>query len=402
MRLNKLLLLGCLPFFFASCSEESSVVDPQEELGEKVYIALSIENRAIKKKSHQFANKLMALASKENENTFISPLNLLASMGALSNGANEQTYDETMAALGLQEHSLGALNHYHKTIMNGILTEEDPNVEHFAINAMAIDQSLKYKTAFSDKTIEYNILQYFHYGKANFMYNLDYDIKAHDGWIAQETQGMITKLQLPIDASTKAFLYNACCFKGKWASSFDQQNTVEASFTTESGTTQMVPMMHGTLKDVSYTETDDYQFASLDFGNGSFNLALALPKEGKSVADIMSTVDWDTSNTDLYDVKLALPKFKLETIVHLNEILQNIGIKEAFKENAFSGIADGCHFTHMQQNLYFEIDESGVKEATQPSGTPDISMSLNRPFLFAIRENSTNTLMFTGKIAKIE
>jgi len=304
-----------------------------------------------------------------------------------------------MAALGLQEHSLEALNHYNKTIMNGILTEEDPNVEHFAINVMLIDQSLKYKKAFSDKTIEYNILQYFHYGKAN-MYNLDYDIKAHDGWIAQETQGMITKLQLPIDASTKAFLYNACCFKGKWASSFDQQNTVEASFTTESGTTQMVPMMHGTLKYFSYTETDHYPFASLDFGNGSFNLALALPKEGKSVADIMSTVDWDTSNTDLYDVKLALPKFKLETIVHLNEILQNIGIKEAFKENAFSGIADGYQLTHMQQNLFFEIDESGVKEPS--TGSANVTMTLNRPFLFAIRENSTNTLMFMGKIAKIE
>ena len=29
-------------------------------------------------------------------------------------------------------------------------------------------------------------------------------------------------------------------------------------------------------------------------------------------------------------------------------------------------------------------------------------MVVNRPFLFAIRENSTNTLMFMGKIAKIE
>ena len=401
MRLNKLLLLGCLPFFFASCSEESSVVDPQEELGEKVYIALSIENRAIKKKNHQFANQLMPLVSKENENTLISPLNLLVSLGALSNGANEQTYNETAAVLGLQEHSMEALNHYHKTIMHGILNEEDPNVEHYAKNMMVMDQSFQYKRTFSEKILEYYYLS-FPFGRSNLMYDSDRAKNAYNQFVGLETQGMITNLQLAIDASTKAFVTNACCFKGKWASSFDQQNTVEASFTTESGTTQMVPMMHGTLKDVSYTETDDYQFASLDFGNGSFNLALALPKEGKSVADIMSTVDWDTSNTDLYDVKLALPKFKLEKVVYLNDILQNIGIKEAFKENAFSGVADGCHLTHMQQNLFFEIDESGVKEATQPSGTPDISMSLNRPFLFAIRENSTNTLMFTGKIAKIE
>lgn len=401
MRLNKLLLLGCWPFFFASCSEDS-IEKPQKEEGEKVYISLSIEQRAIKKKSHQFANQLMTLASKENENTLISPLNLQVSLGALSNGASEKTYNETVTALGLQEHSLEVLNHYNKTIINGILLYgHDPNVELFVKNSMVIDKRLKYKETFKEN-IQENYYFSLPLGSYDFMYNPDLLKNSLNQSIERETLGMITDLQLPIDASTKAFLYNACCFKGKWASSFDQQNTVEASFTTESGTTQMVPMMHGTLKDVSYTETDDYQFASLDFGNGSFNLALALPKEGKSVADIMSTVDWDTSNTDLYDVKLALPKFKLETIVHLNEILQNIGIKEALKENAFSGIADGCHFTHMQQNLFFEIDESGVKEATQPSGTPDISMSLNRPFLFAIRENSTNTLMFTGKIAKIE
>lgn len=400
MKLNKLLLLGCLPFFFASCSEEE-VKDPQEELGEKVYIALSIENRAIKKKNHLFANQLMPLVSKENENTLISPLNVLVSLGALSNGANEQTYNETAAVLGLQEHSLEALNHYHKTIMHGILNEEDPNVEHFVKNFMIIDQSFQYKGTFSEKISEYYYFS-FPLGRDNLMYHSERIKTSFDQWIELETQGMITNLQLPIDASTKAFLSNACCFKGKWASSFDENNTVKASFTTESGATQMVPMMNGAFKDISYTETDDYQFASLDFGNGSFNLALALPKEGKTTSDIISTVDWDTSDATMHDVKLALPKFKLEKIVHMNEILQSIGIKEAFKENVFSGVADGFHLTHMQQNLFFEIDESGVKEATQPSGTADITMTLNRPFLFAIRENSTNTLMFMGKIAKIE
>ena len=97
-------------------------------------------------------------------------------------------------------------------------------------------------------------------------------------------------------------------------------------------------------------------------------------------------------------------KFRISKTAYIFEYIfcTMLSSEITLKENAFSGIADGCHFTHMQQNLFFEIDESGVKEATQPSGTPDISMSLNRPFLFAIRENSTNTLMFTGKIAKIE
>ena len=399
MKLNKLFLLGCLPFFFASCSEDS-IENPQKEEGEKVYISLSIEQRAIKKKSHQFANQLMTLASKENENTLISPLNLQVSLGALSNGASEKTYNETVTALGLQEHSLEVLNHYNKTIINGILLYgHDPNVELFVKNSMVIDKRLKYKETFKEN-IQENYYFSLPLGSYDFMYNPDLLKNSLSQSIERETQGMITDLQLPIDTSTKAFLYNAWCFKGKWASSFDEKKTIEASFTTEKGTSQTVPMMYGTQKGISYTENDDYQFASLDFGNGSFNLALVLPKEGKSVADIIPTVDWDVSNTTTHDVELALPKFKLGTVVYLNEILQGMGIKEAFKENAFSGIANGYQLTHMQQNLFFEIDESGVKEPS--TGSANVTMTLNRPFLFAIRENSTNTLMFMGKIAKIE
>lgn len=184
-------------------------------------------------------------------------------------------------------------------------------------------------------------------------------------------------------------------------SPFDEKNTVAESFTAEDGITQTVPMMHGIQNNVSYTENDNYQFASLDFGNGSFSLALALPREGKSVSEIISSVDWDTDNATAHDVKLALPKFKIETAVSLNEILQNMGIQEAFKENSFPGIADECCFTHVQQNLAFEIDESGV-EKSPSTGTADISMTLNRPFLFAIRENSSGVLLYMGKIASVE
>ena len=341
----------------------------------------------------------MTFVSKENENTLISPLNLQVSLGAMCNGASEQTYNETITALGLQEHSLEALNHYNKTMMNGILDEQDPNVEHFATNFMIADTRSQLKETFTEKMPESYYL-IFHYGNANLMYDSDQQKRSLNQWIELETQGMITDLQLPIDASTKAFLFNACCFKGKWTSSFDEKNTIEASFKTENGTSQTVPMMHGTQKGISYTENDDYQFASLDFGNGSFNLALVLPKEGKSVAEIIPTVDWDASNATAHDVELALPKFKLGTVVYLNEILQNMGIKEAFKENAFPGIADGYELTHMQQNLFFEIDENGVKEPS--TGSANVTMKLNRPFLFAIRENSTNTLMFMGKIAKVK
>ena len=167
--------------------------------------------------------------------------------------------------------------------------------------------------------------------------------------------------------------------------------------------------MHKTDERI-YTENKDYQLVSLDFGNKSFSMIIVLPQPGKTIAEILSSIDWNTSNiSHEADVILSLPKFKLETLTKLNETLQGMGMKSIYDNNSLSSISDNLTLEWVQQNVYFEIDESGVKTSavTSANGLESSSgsiytMEVNRPFLFAIRENSTNTLMFMGKIAKVE
>ena len=402
MRINKLLLLGCLPFIITACSEEEF---EKSGTGEKVKIELDVQQRSIQKKSNDFANQLMTHAAKENKNILISPLSLQVTLGMLANGANNETCNEIVTALGLKDYSLEELNEFHKIVMNGILNEQDPKVELSLSNSMWMDKSLQAGEGFK------NSLKTYYSASLN---NVDFnntDLAKNEinNWANKETKGMIKDLQLPLTTSTKFVLSNACYFDGQWSSPFNTKNTFTEFFTTENGVAQKVPMMHKTAKRI-YTNNDDYQLVVLDFGNKSFSMVVVLPQPGKTIAGIIPSIDWSTSNVSHeVDVVLSLPKFKQEKLTKLNEILQGMGMESLYESNSLSNISDNLSLSWAQQNTCFEIDESGVKTSTvtsanglESSSGSIYEMTVNRPFLFAIRENSTNTLMFMGKIAKIE
>ena len=185
-------------------------------------------------------------------------------------------------------------------------------------------------------------------------------------------------------------------FDGQWSSPFNTKNTFTEFFTTENGVAQKVPMMHKTAKRI-YTNNDDYQLVVLDFGNKSFSMVVVLPQPGKTIAGIIPSIDWSTSNVSHeVDVVLSLPKFKQEKLTKLNEILQGMGMESLYESNSLSNISDNLSLSWAQQNTCFEIDESGVKTSTvtsanglESSSGSIYEMTVNRPYPW-FRHRSTN------------
>ena len=115
------------------------------------------------------------------------------------------------------------------------------------------------------------------------------------------------------------------------------------------------------------------------------------------------------SKTKHQSLKLKLPKFKIENKDLLTETLKKMGISEAFTQGAdFSNLSkDNLFISEIMQANYFCIDEQGTEASavtgtvniTSPGGTPTaIDFHVNRPFLFIIKEKSTGTILFLGKI----
>jgi serpin B len=403
---NLLWILLCgISLLGISCSNDD--IPENDSPGVKTNIVLSNQQRSIVEYGNNFANELLVKTIKENENILISPFSLQVVLGMLANGADEEAYNEIVSTLGLKNYSQTELNEYFQKMSEGIIGEEDPKVELALANSMWIQNEYSINGNFKS-----GIQQWYEASINHVDFNdLGKVRTAIDQWAREATNSTIKELGLPINESTIMVLANAIYFSGKWASPFNEKNTSNGTFICEDGTTQTVPFMHGLKKKATYMETEDYQWVSLPFGNESFSMIFLLPKEGKDLADVLPGAEWKASDDARNpSVNMALPRFKLETVKQMKETLDAMGISKIFTQNSLPGIAENLCVSFVQQNAYLEIEESGVKaSAVTSSGvlemSPEITlveMNLNRPFAFAISENSSDAILFMGKIAKIK
>jgi len=120
------------------------------------------------------------------------------------------------------------------------------------------------------------------------------------------------------------------------------------------------------------------------------------------------------------EVRLELPKFKLEFTSGLNDALKKLGMNDAFIENIanFNGIEIGkdLYIDEVIQKTYLNVDEAGTEAVAvtivegvggcSPSEkVPKIyPMIVDRPFLFLLKNNKlplNNEMLFISKIEEL-
>jgi len=206
------------------------------------------------------------------------------------------------------------------------------------------------------------------------------------------------------------YLINAIYFKGTWKYQFDPANTSVATFTTPKGNSPC-DMMYQRARYV-YHASGTEQIVDMAYGNGQFSMTVILPQQGLSIDEYcqgLTEQKWDalTSDLDSTQVDLYLPKFKLDYERALNDDLVAMGMGTAFFGPGFSHIAtDPLVITEVKHKTFVEINEEGTEAAAVTSigmirtvAEPAVPvMRMDRPFICAIRERATGTILFLGKI----
>ena len=104
-----------------------------------------------------------------------------------------------------------------------------------------------------------------------------------------------------------------------------------------------------------------------------------------------------------------MPKYKFSYEKQLNDQLQSMGMVNAFIPGLanLSGISDASIFvSFVKQNTFVEVDEKGTEAAavttigiiTTSFPPQPREFVIDKPFVFAIRERTTNTLLFIGQV----
>lgn len=355
-------------------------------------------------------NHLAALPDNANGNVTVSPVSMQYLLAMVANGASDEARDEIRKALSMNDFTLDDINTHSSELIHKLPTE-DAYVNLELANGAWTDKTFEPKTSFVDRLkASYDA----EFGTLDFAQHTADAAAAINKWANDKTHGLIPKVSLDITNETQMVLANAVYFNGKWSNPFDKKDTRDAPFTNEDGTKATVHMMSSELTAPLY-QADGLTAVELPYGKGYFSMMLVMPDEGRPIADFNSTFDWwelhQKMNSNVGMI-VHLPRFTVDNKwKQLVDACKAMGIERIFKEGGLSNLSDTpLAISQICQDIHTEVDESGTKAAavtttgmyTTAVGehTPPV-IEFNRPFLYIIRENTTGTILFMGKIAKL-
>uniref|UniRef100_A0A3B3ZQ02 Serpin domain-containing protein n=1 Tax=Periophthalmus magnuspinnatus TaxID=409849 RepID=A0A3B3ZQ02_9GOBI len=248
-----------------------------------------------------------------------------------------------------------------------------------------------------------------------------------NNWVEEQTQGKITDL-LPsgvVSASTRLVLVNAIYFKGKWSSQFQEENTTDGEFRLNKTDTKPVKLMMQKAKfHFSFIEEVKCKVLEMPYEGNDLSMVIILPKDiedettGLEMLEQMLTYDkfkeWTGRDTmGFVEVKVRLPRFKMEESYDLKEVLKSMGMVDAFDvaRSDFSGMssANDLVLSEVRHKAFVEVNEEGTEAAAATGAVINERAAMitetfdgDHPFLFFIRHNPSNSVLFAGRFSSPE
>lgn len=238
---------------------------------------------------------------------------------------------------------------------------------------------------------------------------------AINDWVAERTRDRITEL-IPEDVlndMTRLVLTNAIYLRAKWIKRFEQGGTAAAPFHRLDGTTVSAQLMRLGRTKLSYARGTDHQAVRLPYF-GNLSMVVIVPEPGRFKAferSLSGDVLHEIANGFQEGlVLLRLPRFEFRTRAPLREALSALGMPIAFTDAAdFRGMSprgDELFIRDVLHEAFISVDEEGTEAAAatavvmEATSAPNliVDLTVDRPFLFLIRDDVTGTVLFLGRV----
>lgn len=242
-------------------------------------------------------------------------------------------------------------------------------------------------------------------------------------WVEKNTDGMIKDILDEIPADAVMYLINALVFEAEWADKYDETQIREnMKFTTNKGETQSVDMMHS--EEYLYLADEDAKGFMKYYKGAKYAFATLLPNEGVTLADYVKNLSGQHLQEVLANpytggmVNAYLPKFSYEYNVEMSDLLENMGMTDAFNaaKADFSLMATSTrgniYLDRVIHKTYIEVSPVGTKagaatvveavDECAPVYDEVFEVRLDRPFLYMIIDLENNMPVFIGAVNSVE
>ena len=419
-------LTVCISFLFVSFSQAAdsepqrqypSALDMPQEKKEQEQAEKQVD--AFERFSLEFYRRLIDDKTKRNENVVCSPWSAAVALTMLYEGANAETAEEIQKTLRFQGDS-EAFEEFLFMVENsaGQKAWETPLIIETA-NAFVMKADYPFHESYKQLLRDRFLAELF---TVDFKGHSTEAVKAINQWCSEHTHGEIKELLTEVPADAIASIMNAIYFKAQWRTVFETKNTKPERFRLADGSISNTSMMNLKKTYFDYYETKGFKALSMPY-DGNAHMLILLPDETDGLANLEKSLTSEmlrkideTINYELVNVKL--PRFEFEHKEDLTLPLRKMGIESVFvgekadlskltdRKDVFIGAAI--------QKAIVRVDETGTVAAAitgmeliaigeGPSVRPKVyTFYADHPFLFLIRENTDNSILFIGRVHQPE
>uniref|UniRef100_A0A8C0KVS2 Serpin B4-like n=1 Tax=Canis lupus dingo TaxID=286419 RepID=A0A8C0KVS2_CANLU len=344
--------------------------------------------------------------SKKGDNIFFSPLSISSALAMTYLGAKENTALEIGKLWG------GGMENVHHQFQK-LLTELKKPTDAYELN-MANKFYGEKKYQFLQSSFRDHKFYLASVESVDFNNAAEESRKKINSWVEKKIKDMFPKDSLN---HTILVLVNAVYFKGQWDTKFDTKNTVEKEFWLDKDTSKPVQMMRQSNV-FNFTSLEDLQAKILEipYKGKDLSMMLLLPHEVDGLQKLEDQltaeklIEWTSSqNMSNGQVDLYLPRFKVEESYELKATLKALGMVDAFntKSANFSGMTgrQDLVVSKVRHKSFVEVTEEGTEAAASTDveviakSAPIYPFHCDHPFLFFIKHNKTNSILFLGRVS---
>ncbi len=371
------------------------------------------EISSIAQGNNEFAFDLLKEIPYERDNMVISPFSISTALAMTYAGARNETLREMAEVMHFDREQV-LFNANYGAYINAINHIAKEHVELNIANSIWAQQDYSFLQSYFDIIEDVYDSETF---QVDFRANREAVREDINNWVYDETREKIENLIAPgvLTDDTRMVLVNAIHFLGPWVKEFDTEQTRENHFYLQGREFVMADFMHNT-DTLPYFEDETMQVLEIPYSGKNFSMVIVLPRETPNMEKIERSLNSEAfdnmlSKLENTEVDMFVPKFEAETKLDLEEVLMGMGMVQPFNRYAdFSGMTGDLDLKidKVIHQAMIEVAEEGTEAAaatavvvirkTSIDPDPRTTFMANRPFMFFIKENQNNSILFAGRV----
>jgi len=338
----------------------------------------------------------------EDDNVVISPYSVFSVLSMIANADQADVRNQILSEFGYADSETGlkALDDY-CGIMNSTMPGLDGRVKVQMTNSFWGEAQIT--PSFQ------SILKNPFYGEWIRKNPGTPEAKDHINKYVSENTGGMVKNFLDKPLTGECMLLNTVYFNGSWQKEFDSKLTRDGYFNNLNGGVGTASFMN-ISESFKVSADENLTVAELPYGSGNYVMTLVMPTDKETFRNFRGSLSNESfseilSKLKFQNVSLSIPKFESVWSSDMVGTLQEMGFDKVFYNQIRNIISNQeCIFTNLLHAAFIQVDEEGTKVAAASAAVGDVSsgpvdiIKFDSPFIYIIRETSTNTILITGQI----